>query len=112
MTEDSPPKYTSLAHPNVTTSGDIQPPEYSPPPKYSSAFEYPALSKTFQTVKLKRSVKPLYDFTQGRNLRKSAKPLWSEIFSSTMYIHRVLPLGPSDSPHVYKTYNLKYKLQH
>ena len=100
MAEDSPPEYTSLSHPNLTFNGDLQPPEYSPNPKYSAAFQ------------LKKSMKPLYDFTHGQNLRKSAKPLWSEIFSSSVYIHRVLPIGPNDSPQVYKTYNLKYKLQH
>ena len=98
MTEASPPEYNSLIHPNITLSGDLQPPEYSPPPKYASVFEYPVISKKFQTEKLKKSAKPLYDFTQGRNLKESVTPLWSEIFSSTNYIHRVLPLGPTDSP--------------
>ena len=112
MTEDSPPEYKSLSHPNLTFNGDLLLPEYSPNPKYCSAFQNSVISEKFQTEKLKKSVRPLYDFTQGQNLTKSAKPLWSEIFSSSVYIHRVLPIGPNDSPQVYKTYNLKYKLQY
>ena len=53
MSEDNPPDYTSLLHHNECYFGDLQPrinrpPEYTPPPKYSSAFQYPIVSKLSQ----------------------------------------------------------------
>ena len=77
MAEDSPPEYKSLSDPNLNFNGDLQPPEYSPNPKYCSAFQNSVISEKFQTEKFQteKSLRPLYDFTLGQNLKKSAKPL-------------------------------------
>ena len=46
MAEDNPPQYKTLFHSNDNFFDDSKPPEYTPPPKYAAAFEYPAISKS------------------------------------------------------------------
>ena len=64
MSEDNPPEYTSLLHHNQNYFGDLQPgingpPEYTPPPKYSSAFKYPVISQVSQKENQDNPEKPL-----------------------------------------------------
>ena len=72
MATDNPPKYTSLFYPNDNFFDDSKPPEYTPPPKYAAAFEYPVISKS-----------------QNENQIKTEKPLLIEMLDQWSHLNQL-----------------------
>ena len=72
MAADNPPKYTSLFHSNDNFFDDSKPPEYTPPPKYAAAFEYPFISKS-----------------PNENQNKTEKPLLIEMLDQLSHLNQL-----------------------
>ena len=72
MAEYNPPEYKSLLHHNDNYFCDLQPPEYSPPPNYASAFKYPVISKS-----------------QNENQYKTEKPLLIEMLDQLSHLNQL-----------------------
>ena len=72
MAADNPPQYKTLFHSNDNFFDDSKPPEYTPPPKYAAAFEYPVISKS-----------------QNENQNKAEKPLLIEMLDQLSHLNQL-----------------------
>lgn len=72
MAADNPPQYKTLFYPDNNFFDDSKPPEYTPPPKYAAAFDYPVISKS-----------------QRQNQNKTKKPLLIEMLDQLSHLNQL-----------------------